>query len=365
MRTKKARKKYIPKPKLPTIVDGKLLVVHYLRAIAAILVVLRHTFADVHLSFYNLLHNPFWFGDAGVDIFFVISGFIMCYILPRENEPLLFLKRRIIRIYPTYWLVYLFSALAWIFTNKFLGVQLAPHGNWFGNLSLLPFELEKNGDNSHMVLGIAWTLYYEIFFYCVIAAILYFFKSPRVGVHCFAAVIWLMLCINNLLMGLDIHLFLEFIVGFLVADSFFGKKISPERAGQNFGIIFICIFILYIREIRESAWLVTTLTVLILSCGVKVKIPRIKFLDSVGDYSYSLYLIHMPLLGMGSMLCKAYFSEFAVIFVGAWIILIFTTAWLVHVLFEKPIVKKLNLRLHGDLVQKIIKPNRLKTFINN
>jgi peptidoglycan/LPS O-acetylase OafA/YrhL len=81
-----------------------------LRAVAAIAVLVPHITSD----FARYLNQPdtfpaFAIGGAGVDLFFVISGFVMVYaserLFQRDRGSLIFITHRIIRIVPLYWLV--------------------------------------------------------------------------------------------------------------------------------------------------------------------------------------------------------------------------------------------------------------------
>ena len=93
--------------------------VQVLRAVAALGVVACH----YGLFYSQSLGDPraimiLNFGEAGVDLFFVISGFIMVYasqsLYGRADAPKTFFTRRLIRIVPIYWLVmtaYLAAAL--------------------------------------------------------------------------------------------------------------------------------------------------------------------------------------------------------------------------------------------------------------
>src|SRR3954468_7709924 len=68
--------------------------IQYLRAIAVIVVVAWHT-GQTHTTL----------GQSGVDLFFVISGFIMMYITEQDTDPVSFMKSRLLRIVPMYWLM--------------------------------------------------------------------------------------------------------------------------------------------------------------------------------------------------------------------------------------------------------------------
>ena len=137
-----------------------------LRGLAALGVVFYHT--DYRLA--GNWHTDFF----GVAIFFVISGFIMCFIT-RENADD-FLKMRLIRIVPIYWLctfalVFLMFRFAVFKPSTWL---TAPVGRaddplWaYAGRSLLFLPSEK-----FPILGVGWTLNFEMYFYIVFAVALW------------------------------------------------------------------------------------------------------------------------------------------------------------------------------------------------
>lgn len=102
----------------------------------------------------------FQFGHAGVDLFFVISGFIILYVHYRDiNSPTRlrhYIGRRFTRVMPTYWV-----ALA-------LTVVLAAGGHaGLPSLSDLIWSVSLAPSDHQLLLGIAWTLRYEIIFYAL------------------------------------------------------------------------------------------------------------------------------------------------------------------------------------------------------
>jgi exopolysaccharide production protein ExoZ len=137
-----------------------------LRGLAALGVVFYHT--DYRLA--GDWHTDF----SGVAIFFVISGFIMCFIT-RENADD-FLKMRLIRIVPIYWLctfalVFIMFRFAVFKPTTWL---TAPVGRaddplWaYAGRSLLFLPSEK-----FPILGVGWTLNFEMYFYVVFAVALW------------------------------------------------------------------------------------------------------------------------------------------------------------------------------------------------
>ena len=90
--------------------SSKFYSIEYLRAFAALSVVIFHI--EEYLNSSNLIeikHNFFSWGAIGVQIFFVLSGFIIPFsIYRKERKPSSFIYSRFIRIYPTYLFILFF-----------------------------------------------------------------------------------------------------------------------------------------------------------------------------------------------------------------------------------------------------------------
>lgn len=154
-----------------------------LRAIAALLVLWSHAIDGAELfSVPHQSHFFHWehFGPCGVDLFFVISGFIVSLVAARAGRgeggdrsttTLHFLTRRITRVFPLYWILTIVLILEGFFGR---------HGNewqkvaWLPTLFLLPSAHYPTGAP---LLALGWTLLFEIYFYVVLATFL--FLSPR------------------------------------------------------------------------------------------------------------------------------------------------------------------------------------------
>lgn len=143
------------------------------RGVAALLVVFYHgalhVEGDVGSSI--LWHLPH-FGHAGVDFFFVLSGFIITFVhredigSPRRLNH--YLQRRFTRVLPFYWLV-----LAYYLADIWLFHPARAPGLWelFTNLLLLPQHADQ-------IVGGAWTLVFELMFYALFAVMI---VSRRIG----------------------------------------------------------------------------------------------------------------------------------------------------------------------------------------
>jgi exopolysaccharide production protein ExoZ len=151
---------------------GKLSVVQGLRAIAALLVVWTHSIdaaqAHAHSRQGGFFHLA-GFGACGLDIFFVISGFIVSLVAARsvqkqQHSARTFLARRFTRIYPLYW----------ILTGVvILEAQLGRHPilwsevEWLPTVGLVP---SFTYPAAAPVLSLGWSLVFEMYFYFVLAA---------------------------------------------------------------------------------------------------------------------------------------------------------------------------------------------------
>jgi exopolysaccharide production protein ExoZ len=142
--------------------------IQYLRALAAIGVVLHHFLGPAFIN--RGLAAPASIGEAGVDLFFVISGFIMWVTTRRtESSPKAFIYHRLIRIVPLYW----------IFTFVFLAIKFASRHaepisleDLVRSLFFIPVYDASLFQKTSAFYFLGWTLMYEMFFYGIFAAAL-------------------------------------------------------------------------------------------------------------------------------------------------------------------------------------------------
>jgi len=142
--------------------------IQFLRFIAAMLVVVHHMAAHVRASghepglLFSLGQSA---GFAGVDIFFVISGYIMMWTTAEAAggaAALSFIKRRVARIYSGYWPFYLLALV--LFTM--LGGNQPAHAQLLRSFLLWPTELR------HLLIPVSWTLIFEMYFYLLFALLI-------------------------------------------------------------------------------------------------------------------------------------------------------------------------------------------------
>ena len=128
-------------------------------------------FAALAVVGYHMGTLPF--GQAGVDIFFVISGFIMSVVAPREGHA--FLRRRLIRIVPLYWLTTLGVFAIAVVKPQWLNSTTAGLDYLVKSLLFVPY-VKENGHWGPLNLN-GWTLEYEMLFYLVIAGSMWFVRA--------------------------------------------------------------------------------------------------------------------------------------------------------------------------------------------
>lgn len=287
--------------------------IHFLqafRAIAAWLVVVDHALLDVTGADIRNPATPvaWMMGGVGVSVFFVISGFIMVHIcwndFGRRGAPAAFLWRRIIRIVPLYW-------LATIAAFAFHKVS-ATHGANAGwpqllrSVLFIPYCNEGGGWTP--ILSQGWTLNYEMFFYAIVAVALVFqrkFALPGIAAALASFALFGLFFPPGILAYLSSPIVLWFVMGV-------GLAVLWRRYG-----------LVEPRRIANSA----------------------KALESVGDASFAIYLVHGLVLtillriwaisGGGPSLSFIPFASFVVLGLAA-----ATLAGLcVHLTMEKPILR--------------------------
>ena len=315
----------------------KLIGLQYLRAIAATLVVLFHAAVNTKL--------PFGFGTFGVDIFFVLSGFLMWTITDERTRPWAFLRDRVRRVVPAYWVAT---------TVVFVGVSLGMFRNTKGgvshlieSLAFIPHFSPTNGKLYPLLLP-GWTLNYEMFFYALFALTL--FLSRR----------WQPVLISLLFLGLAVighmtkpadalgrfytdAIILEFAMGMWLGILWKSGWRSPIGIPTLFLVAALGFVAAYfagtgswrILRFGMPALVIVTAVLLI---ETERPLRRWRFPELLGDASYSIYLWHSLFIA-AALKC--------LFFIGAPQFLAFATAAVVGVagglaaywLIEKPILE--------------------------
>lgn len=277
-----------------------------LRAIAALMVVHSHAAGTLGLRYDG--------GAHGVDLFFVISGFIIAHVA--STDPSQFLTRRLIRIVPTYWVATLaLFAVIQLVPSMFRGT--APDvGLLIRSLLFVPDASSVHSDGlPHPTLNAGWTLNYEMYFYVVFAIALAISKRQTTviaigllfGVMAIIHVTTLRHHVVAAFYGNTIVN--EFILGMLAFHVVGHAEQHPppkEIAGMQkvvyaAGVVFGIMLLLFAKEIfgTTDRWIGSGIPAFIV-VGSAVMLERIhgwrihnKLIILIGDASYVLYLTHV------------------------------------------------------------------------
>ncbi len=282
--------------------------IQILRGIAVSLVVL------FHLEFSQLAS-----GFLGVDIFFVISGFLMA-VLYKTGNVHDFFERRAKRLLPSYFAVVIGTLLAsmlLLLPSEMIQVEKQAFFSLFfaNNLSFWTLNTYFDKSNFKPLLHL-WSLGVEIQFYLFVPLLVWFFNKNR-ALLLLTTLISLGLCIYEVGISPKTSFFMmplrlwEFLIGFMVAK-YFTEQGNLKFNQSWIGLIGLCLLVaipfMHVNgnsfnriEAHPSlfALLVCLATAVILVFGLPkflINSPIAKLFVYLGKYSYSIYLVHFPVI---------------------------------------------------------------------
>lgn len=274
---------------------NRLIGIQILRGFAAILVVVYHLALHVEQwfgghSFYKYL----LFSNIGVDLFFILSGFIIYHVHRTHFGDWLnipdFLGRRLARIFPAYWV----TLLATVTYNIALdGSSSRPDLGAILSAAFLVYGIHP------VIVGVSWTLSFEMLFYLGFAAVLPLRREMALAI----LVVWGGACLafapstDAMILSLWVS---EFCAGVLVAAGLYGRfRISVT------GLIAIVVLLvgagMWVGRPIEHLDSHTRLTMVLMAVALvaaaaNCAFQRGRYLDQfliqLGEASYAIYLIH-------------------------------------------------------------------------
>lgn len=313
--------------------------IQILRAWASIIVVLYHALGTAASygqtsKYFSMLGS--W-GIHGVDIFFVISGFIMYYTqVLKDNKPSKFIKDRMIRIVPIYW----------ILTSAYLGLYFIVPELFRGYKPSVEYILSSyffiSGPlyNVHPILSYGWTLEYEAIFYFIFFIVLFF--SSRLY---FAFASFLLIVAYIFIPNLSVIL-MEFIFGMLIAI-IYTRFNANQYSGLIFGVGVIVLIGLMFVNVKESNRLILFgfPSALIVYGLLGLKEFRCSALLFLGAASYSIYLIHVFTLPLFYKISSKFMTnlnhDFLIIFSVVFTVFV---GCMFYLIIEKPVTNFLKKR---------------------
>lgn len=339
---------------------ARLLTLQVARGAAANLVIFSHVIqVEAKFNGGSILPAFFIYGISGVDLFFVLSGFIMVVVGGKGTGALEFLWRRAARIYPAYWLVTFVVLAASLIKPEWVNAAVKTPISIWRSFLLVPGPTVP-------LLAVGWTLVHEVYFYLVFALIL----ALRIPIL-FGLIAWGLIVLAVAVLGG--HYIRSFPVGFvwanpLTAEFLMGAAVgllydarkiyAPVWAGI-IGLVALVISIVYIAPAVELAtnpnfygqrtvlFGIPMALIVYGLAGIEqhrtVNPPRL--LVSLGDWSYGTYLVHLLILSALGRTIQSVFPtgiiSNIVLIVGGLVIANMAGAVLYHY-FERPTMKFLN-----------------------
>ena len=335
-----------------------------LRFLAALAVVLYHyTFRGFAEGGYSPVEYPvlgdiFKYGLYGVQLFFIISGFVIL-MTATKRDAVGFVISRITRLYPAFWVCVTLTAafILWKGGDIFQ-IELVQY--------LLNLSMISGFAGVEMVDGVYWTLLVEIKFYTLIFVLLLFGQIKRIE---WFLVFWLGLTAASMVVPLPklvTFLFLTDWSPFFIAGAVFylirQNGLNLLRIGMLMMSLVLSLWqnareIQHLEVLYKSEFSLLISSAVILMCFAVFLMISLRMtsrlnsqkLIKLGVLTYPLYLIHQ---NIGFMM----FHEFGesvnrYVLLGGLVLAMMLAAWLIHKLVEQPLGRWMNTKLN-----QLIKP---------
>jgi peptidoglycan/LPS O-acetylase OafA/YrhL len=267
-----------------------------LRGIAALMVVLFHFTYETYIS-----QLGFKLGSTGVDLFFMISGFVIFRSLNKVKSSKEFIINRVSRLYPTYWTCVSFAFLI-ISLYAFYKHESIPLLQYLANMTMFQYYLKQpNLDGPY------WTMIIEMIFYIAILLLFHFKKIKYVNQIALSIIIATALFVSVLHSAFvktltEVIPLLQFLPLFFSGIVFYTIFLQKNRLYLNYSILFICyvcqiLFFVdfersFITQMEYALMLTLYFFLFILFVHGKLKFIVSKTTLFLGKISFALYLIH-------------------------------------------------------------------------
>jgi len=330
------------------------------RGLAAMLVVMAHLRGEeIKYCSTNFL-RVFQFGGMGVDLFFVISGIVISSVTVGKFDSAAnagtFIYHRFARIFPVYWIYTTVILVAYLFNPGWINAGSGHRANIVASYLLVPTHRD-------MLVLQGWSLSYEIYFYLVFFLLL--FVSERVA-HRFligwAAVIILLnvtgaISFQPVLWVLTSPAVLEFLAGCFIFYIYRSSRLHPAVGVGLVAAAFLWIAAVVAYNAHVHLWdvdaiegrgwvripLYGTFAALLLLGAMELErsgiVRYFRVFESIGDWSYSIYLCHIIVIGVVSRMLVAFVVHDSILVIGLVSLpLVLVTGYLSYTWIERPLI---------------------------
>jgi peptidoglycan/LPS O-acetylase OafA/YrhL len=294
-----------------TVKNDSIKSIQILRAIAAFMVAYLHSTGRGGV---NLLPH---IGAFGVDIFFIISGFVIAFIVTKDAK--YFLIKRIIRIVPLYIIATLIMVLACILFPEKINKVVATVPAFIKSILFIPYKIKTKFEPTGPLLEQGWTLNSEMFFYVIMSLCILLVRNKKyIVMTCTGILVIMIIVLNSINSDIFIvgyyrnGLFPEFVYGillFYVYDYFKHKHkgyllvknpvinmmVFGTIAIISFGCLAGTVLSKYNINNRNVYWGIPALFLVFSFLNMDKQIKENAFVGfwlKLGDASYALYIFH-------------------------------------------------------------------------
>lgn len=340
-------------------------ILQVLRGLAALLITAKHALYEVETVYADFVSPEYKFYTLAIDVFFVLSGFIMVYTTDGRSGFSVakdFMLRRVLRIVPNYWFYTILLALVAFIMPQVLDKASFDVIGFLKSLFFIPYY--NSAADLQPFLAVGWSLNYEMYFYFVFAVFLllpprymiygltaYFLTTVYVLPHILPDGVFLAFYTKDIV--------LEFLAGAIIGTLFLrGVRLPAVTLWPMAICAAVVAGFVFVPNVFE-AWTgvaydrgvaaVFILAALILPRGAEfLRAPWV--FRFAGDASYTIYLSHAFFIGA--------VTQFVMLlgldnFIGPWPIFVVVMlacgvgGGILYLLIEKPMVDKLK-----DLIRR-------------
>lgn len=334
--------------------------INLLRGPAALLVVYSH-FVGQYLSW---IHQTYWlkrwvdalfvrplvivdeFGQLGVMVFFLISGFIITHVSRSEN-PLRFGIRRLFRIYPAYWLMVAIVIAFGLFDGPFDYGALHDWRNVLRIATITNYLFNPQ----YVVLGVGWTLQIEVMFYAMVVCLIPLIRrAPLLALSVELLLVYVVIASAHaagpdwFLVAANVAYLPYLLAGQTIYFYWSGGLAGGRALILGLLVYFAVVYGVYQIQTAFLDPLQSRILCLIMALGIFVwamnfghKVGLMRVPRFLSDISYSLYLIHGP-IGMriiASLHARIGYGNAALLAT----VVVIALAYLTHRLVERPFIE--------------------------
>jgi len=341
------------------------------RGIACLMVIIYHSALELNGGY----PVTSWLGNGalGVQLFFVISGFCIANAADsalRKQQLIPFLIARVRRIFPAYWISLGLILLLKVGISAFGGIQgkstLASDSlsssplYYFSNFALLNYW---KWTQSEFISRVAWTLCFEISFYVIVSGALWLaLKSNSRDrmldvMHSLTALCLIGSFFSNSLVPFPLTLWPQFGLGVLVYDFLSASQVPQRKQKVKWLFLLIGALVLalvlrpglpnmVVEALGDKGFIVALLFSGLLVAAFRYdktisEFAPVRALAFVGTFSYSLYLVHFPIIMGANRLLHNRLSAWPDTIHLAFLSLVAILAsYLFFLVAEKPFLKK-------------------------